>query len=204
MEVFLAVVLCIVIVSLSNWWDRKKESREMSVRSSETDPNADLYTKAKEEMERDKQLENGIGTRDLFLETLTKIGCQYELAEEEGDNRIFFAYQGEHFAAEAINGGLYVHVWDMFWAEIELYDIDEFSRLRKAINNANLSCATTTIYTVNDASSTVDVHCKSTFLFFAQIPELDSYLCGELNDFFRAHQLVSNEMAKLREQEVAK
>ena len=30
------------------------------------------------------------GTRDLFLETLTKIGCLYELAEEEDDNRIFF------------------------------------------------------------------------------------------------------------------
>ena len=37
-----------------------------------------------------------VGARDLFLDTLTKIGCQYQLGEGE-DNRIFFAYQGEHF-----------------------------------------------------------------------------------------------------------
>ena len=36
-------------------------------------------------------MEQTKGTRDLFLEILTKIGCQYDLAEEEGDNCILFA-----------------------------------------------------------------------------------------------------------------
>ena len=47
----------------------------------------------------------------------------------------------------------------------------------------------------------MDVHCKSTILFVPQIPELDNYLRGELNDFFRAHQYIGNEMVKQREEE---
>ena len=71
-----------------------------------------------------------IGARDLFLDTLTKIGCQYQLGEGE-DNRIFFAYQGEHFFADTTNENSYVHLWDTHWGHVELYDIDEVSRLRE-------------------------------------------------------------------------
>lgn len=148
-----------------------------------------------------KTEETMIGTRDLFLETLTKIGCQYEIGDDDDDDRIYFAYQGEHFIAEAYNDKWYVHLWDFQWGHVELYDIDELSRLKRAINHANLNCATITVYTTDEDSKTVDVHCKSTFPFLPQMPELEDYLRGELTDFFRAHRLVGNEMAKLREQE---
>ena len=150
----------------------------------------------------EKNMEEKKGTRDLFLEILTKIGCQYEIDEEDG--RILFAFQGENFTADASNDRLYVRVWDPFWGSVELYDVDEFARLRKAINSANLSCATTTVFTVNEEGSTVDVHSKSIFLFIPQIPELENYLRNELSDFFIAHRLVGTEMAKLREKEEAK
>ena len=143
--------------------------------------------------------ETMIGTRDLFLETLTKIGCQYEIDPEDGD--ISFGYQGEHFVANATNEGWYVRVWDTFWGHVELYDVDEFTRLRRAINHANLNCATMTVYTINEEGKNVDVHSKSVFPFISQMPELDNYLRGELNDFFNAHRLVGNELARLREQE---
>ena len=52
-------------------------------------------------------------TRDLFLETLTKIGCQYEIYPDDGN--IGFGYQGENFVATANNEGWYVRVWDTFW-----------------------------------------------------------------------------------------
>lgn len=141
------------------------------------------------------------GTRDIFLETLTKIGCQYELGEGEDEDKVFFAYQGENFTASVSNEGWYVHIWDTCWGHVELYDVDEFARLKKAINLSNLNCATMTVYTVDEAGSNVDVHCKSVIPFIPQIPEIDKYLRGELNDFFRAHQYVGNEMAKQREAE---
>lgn len=139
------------------------------------------------------------GTRDLFLETLTKIGCQYEIYPDDGN--IGFGYQGENFVATANNEGWYVRVWDTFWGHVDLYDVNEVSRLKKAVNHANINCATMTIYTINEEGKCVDVHCKSTFPFMAQMSNLEDYLRSELGDFFTAHHLVGSEMAKLREQE---
>ena len=146
-----------------------------------------------------KPEEEAKGTRDLFLETLTKIGCQYEIDSEDGN--ILFAYQGENFVATANNEGWYVRVWDTYWGHVELYNVEEFSRLKKAVNHANINCATMTIYTINEEGKTVDVHCKSTFPFISQMPDLEDYLRNELGNFFTAHHLVGSEMAKLREQE---
>ena len=53
---------------------------------------------------------NEKGTRDLFLETLTKIGCQYKLAEEGDD--INFGYQGEYFVVRASNENRYIQIYD--------------------------------------------------------------------------------------------
>ena len=138
----------------------------------------------------------------MFLKTLTKIGCQYELSEEESD-RIFFAYQGENFIVDARNDWHFIHIWDTYWGKIELYDIDESSRLRRAINTANLNNAVMTVYTIDEEGKTMDVHCKRNILFIPEIPEIDQYLRVELSEFFRAHQIVGNEMARLREQEKA-
>ena len=146
-----------------------------------------------------KPEEESKGTRDLFLETLTKIGCQYEIDPDEG--YISFGYQGENFVASTTNEGWYVRLWDTYWGHVELYNVDEFSRLRKAVNHANLNCATITVYTINEEGNTVDVHCKSVFPFMSQMPNLEDYLRNELGDFFTAHHLVGSEMAKLREQE---
>ena len=146
-----------------------------------------------------KPEEENKGTRDLFLETLTKIGCQYEI--DPDDDSICFGYQGENFVASATNEGWYVRIWDTYWGHVELYDIDDFSRLRKAVNNSNLNCATMTVYTINEERNTVDVHSKAVFPFMSQMPDLEDYLRNELGDFFNAHRLVSNEMVKLREQQ---
>ena len=199
MGFFIAVVLCIIIVKLSNWWDNRNEEKEtqrMITMNQDTTARQimnNAFERSKNVMEQTK------GSRELFLETLSKIGCQYELGEGEDDSdKIYFAYQGENFTASASNEGWYVHLWDTYWDHVELYDIDEFARLKKAINMSNLNCATMTVYTIDEARNNVDVHCKSVIPFIPQIPELENYLRGELNDFFRAHQLVGNEMEKQR------
>ena len=145
-------------------------------------------------------METPKGTRDLFLETLTKIGCQYQLGEGE-DDHIYFAYQGEHFTAGATNDSVYVQLWDTYWGHVELYDIDEVSRMRKAINKTNLNTSVTTVYTIDEDGKNMDVHSKTVIPFMSSMNDLDTYLRVELNEFFRAHQGVGVEMNKLREQE---
>ena len=215
----LAIIVLIAAIAWYNILQDKREadkakakaeaveeaSRTMPLTDSERDDVLNNFYGEKSETEMEKT-ENNVhpfkyNTRGLFIEILKKIGCQYEIDKE--DNRILFAYQGEHFVAETTEEGLYVHIWDTHWGHVELYDIDEFTRLRKAINTANLNCATMTVYTIDEDAKTVDVHCKSTFPFLPQMPDLGNYLRGELNGFFRAHQLVGNEMTKLREKEEA-
>lgn len=162
-------------------------------------------------MEKLKQVNNvsvenkepEMGTRDLFLKTLTIIGCQYELGKGDNEDNIYFAYQGENFTACTNNEARYIHIYDTHWGHVELYDIEEFARLKKVINGSNLNNSVTTVYTIDEAGSNVDVHCKSIFLFIPQIPNLEDYLRLEFNEFFRAHQYVDNEMTKLRERENA-
>ena len=202
MEIF--IVLAIVVV-VGMYVNKYMKERELVRNTEKADANADLYDRAKEELElmqnnMDKDMEEKKGTRDLFLETLTKIGCQYEIDEGEDDD-IRFGYQGEYFVVRASNSNRFIHIYDTHWGHVELYDIDEFARLKKAINGSNLNNSVTTVYTIDEAGSNVDVHCKSIILFIPQIPNLEDYLRLELNEFFRAHQYVGNEMTKLREKE---
>ena len=147
-----------------------------------------------------KPEEEAKGTRDLFLETLTKIGCQYEIGDGE-DGDINFGYQGEYFTVRASNKVRYIQIYDTHWGHVELYNIDEFARLKKAINESNLRNSVTTVYTIDEAGGNVDVHCKSVILFIPEIPDIENYLRLELNEYFRAHETVNMEMVKQREQE---
>ena len=185
------------------------KGREQDLSAVTTDVNADLYDRAIEEMKSEsnnmenKKMEERKGTRDLFLETLTKIGCQYEISEGE-DGDIHFGYQGEYFVVRASNSNRFIHIYDTHWGHVELYDIDEFARLKKAINESNLRNSVTTVYTIDEAGSNVDVHCKSVILFTQEIPEIVDYLRLELSEYFRVHETINMEMAKQRELEVNK
>lgn len=140
------------------------------------------------------------GTRDLFLETLTKLGCQYEIEDDE-DGDIHFAYQGEYFTVRARNDCQYVEIYDICWGHVELYDVDELSRLRKAINESNLRNSVIAVYTVDETGGNMNVHCKSIILFIPEIPNLENYLRMELNEYFLVHQFIGTEMARQRELE---
>lgn len=204
------LMIIIFSVAIVKWFSGKENNQEETATSlpdsgeptkameQETTKAMEQETNKTEKMEEKKI---NTGSRDCFLETLKKLGCQYEIDEE--DERIQFAFQGENFVADATNEGCYVHLWDTFWGQVELYDIDEFTRLRKAINTSNTNCSTTTVYSINEAGSSVDVHSKKSILFLPQIPQVENYLRSELGDFFRAHQIVGYEMAKMREKEEA-
>jgi hypothetical protein len=209
MEVFTVLAIVVVLGLFANKYMNKRNQ----VRTNEKlDVNADLYDRAKEELETeinmDKEINKQVkmGTRDLFLETLTKIGCQYVIEEdenvEEGDIR--FGYQGEYFVVRASNKTHYIQIYDTHWGHVELYDVDEFARLKKAINESNIRNSVTTIYTIDEAGSNVDVHCKSVILFVPEIPNIADYLRLELSEYFRVHETINMEMTKQREAEVSK
>ena len=171
--------------------DMKKADYKLQHRAEEEE-----FENYLEDMEKEEKK----GTRDLFLETLSAIGCQYEIDE---DNEINFAYQGEYFVVRASNDNKYIQIYDMRWMHVELYDIDEITRLKKAINESNIKNSVVTVYTINESGNTVDVHCKSVIYFDSVIPDVIDYLRLELAEYFNVHQMILLEMAKLRDQEQA-
>ena len=203
METFLILAIVLGVICAYQYYREVQNKKEVE----ENRYYEQLMTENKSDINKNESQENEkirhMGTKDLFLATLTKIGCQYELAEEEDDNSIYFAYQGENFVVDASNENNYIRIWDTHWGHVELYNVDELSRLKKAINNSNLNTGVTTVYTIDEVGHNVDVHCKSVVLFIEQIPNIENYLRVELNEFFRAHQYVGNEMVKQREVENA-
>ena len=186
-----ALILCFLVVKITEWWDNRKEEKErqreieISQSVEAIQPYDTDSIKGNTTMEETKGTKS---TRELFMETLTEIGCQYELSEDQDDNRIFFDYQGEHFLAGVNNDSFYVHIYDTYWGHVELYDIDEFSRLRKAVNESNKTSGVTTFYEIDEVGKNVDVHSKSIIPFMSEIPNLGAFLRVELNEFFRVDQ----------------
>ena len=196
MEVLVAFGLISVLVFFVNLYMDLRERALISEKALERADDENVGNKYNME---NNSMEEKIGTRDLFLETLTRIGCQYEFGE--GDD-ITFGYQGEHFIVRANNNNHFIHIYDTYWGHVELYNVEDLSRLKKAINESNLNNGVTAVYTVDEAGGTVDVHSKTVILFTQEIPAIDDYLRMELNEFFRVHETINIEMAKQREKEM--
>ena len=126
-------------------------------------------------------------TRDLFLETLTKMGCKYEFDEE---NRICFQWQGGYFVGVASNESLFVTVWYFQWGEWELYDIDMLSRVKRVINNANINYSLNVVYTLNEEGGNFYIHSCKNFVFVPQLPDIEGYLQAMLGEFFTVRRYV--------------
>lgn len=192
MEIYYFIVgiaLCGILISI---WNNRLENKQMQENVDES------HSSASASLSDYDESGNQARTRDLFLETLIKLGCQYELADGY-DERIDFFYQGEYFSAYASNDKLYVSLWDTYWKQVELQDIDEVCCLRKAINTSNINARVTTIYTIDEANNKMIVHSKSTIPLMPSMPIIENYLRAELNVFFRAHHIIEVEMQRQRE-----
>lgn len=169
-------------------------------------PSSEFIDRKKKEIESFGELcegikkENSKGTRDLFLETLTEIGCQYEIDEGE-EGYISFGYQGENFVVRASNSNPYIQIYDSFWGHVGLQDFDEVAKLKKAINESNIRNSVTTVYTIDETGKNVYAHCKSVILFTSEISDLTDYLRIELNEYFRVHNTINTEMFKQKERD---
>lgn len=199
MEKTLILLLVVaILVAAYNYFRDKSDEDEAD--DGDAAPRSDMDNQQEPNMVGTDQMVKR-NTRDFFLDTLSKIGCQYEI--DEDDDTIIFAYQGEYFQVYARNESPFVTLYDTHWAHIELCDIDEFARLQKAINQSNIYNSVITVYTIDEAGGNVDVHCKSVVLFIPELPNIADYLRLELGEFFRVHNSISAEMEKLRKAEQA-
>ena len=194
---FLAVIATVVVVALMrNCKEDRKTIEELQgqlVAEKQKAEEAERLAAEKQQVPLEKPR-----TRDLFLETLTKMGCKYEFDEED---RICFQWQGGYFVGVASNESLFVTVWYFQWGEWELYDIDMLSRVKRVINDANISYSLNVVYTLNEEGGSFFIHSCKNFVFVPQLPDIEGYLQAMLGEFFTVRRYVEKELDKLENQE---
>lgn len=141
-------------------------------------------------------------TRDLVIETLKELGCDYK---EVNNLRIDFVYQGEQFLIEATNDCYFINVYDLWWYQLSTHcEVEEFAAMQKAINEVNTNANCTVLYIVNQETERIGVHTRKNMLFIRQIPELTVYLTSVLDDFFKVQRAVLAEIEKCKVKEEQK
>lgn len=134
----------------------------------------------------------------LVLNTLRKIGCEPQM-EQQGSNYVYFTYQGENFTIECNDDCFFINIYDTWWYSISIYsDVEDIANLHRVVNLANQYAYCTLLYTTNKEIEEIGVHSKKNILFIKEIPELDKYLMGTLDDFFKAQRLVLTELEKCK------
>lgn len=145
----------------------------------------------------EKAMEEKISTRQLVLKAIENIGSEPQYNEE---GRIQFEYQGVIFLIEAANDCDFVNlIWPWCYS-FSKFDIDEFARVRQAINGIN-AYGIVSVFYVNIDSDDVAVHIKKNFLFIEQIPNIEDYLRMMLENFFRTVRKLELEIEKIKMQE---
>lgn len=148
----------------------------------------------------DKETDNcdgGLGAKDLLIKVLEKLNCT---VEEDEKDRFIFTFQGEHFVAYAYNDCRIVDVWDMYWYQVDLDDIDSMARARKAVNEVNIKASTTIVYTTDEENNHFDIHTKRAILLREQ-PDIIKYFSAMLGSFFATQREFVKTLDELKKKE---
>ena len=150
----------------------------------------------------DKNMEenHNISTRDLCVEVLRKLNCDVQF-DEEDDSIMFFTYQGERFRIDTWKDCLMIGIWDTWWGTVDLDDLDDVSRIRKAINIVNINSFLTMVYSIDQEHQQFAVHTKRQCLVIPQIPNVENYLAAMLAGFFDVQRSFKEELHKLRRED---
>lgn len=141
-------------------------------------------------------------TTELVLTTLRKIGCEPQVEPQDNFNYVYFTFQGEKYTIECSDDCFFINIYDTWWYSISIYsDVEEIANLHKVINQANQHVNCTLLYTTNNEIEEIGVHSRKNLLFIKEITELDKYLVGVLNGFFKAQKLVLTELEKCKVEE---
>ena len=138
-------------------------------------------------------------TTGLVTSTLRKMGCDPKTEVKGKRMWIYFTYQGENFTIKCNDESFYINIYDTWWHGISIYsDVEEIANLHSVVNLANQYAYCTLLYTTNKEIEEIGVHSKKNILFIKEIPELDKYLIGTLDDFFKVQRFVLTELEKCK------
>ena len=203
MEYHIITILAIVVIyNLWRYYHEDKQTEYCSPISNDESGETLNETETVRAMENSEiPKETKPATKDLAYSLLHKLGCA---PEETEDGRIRFEFQGITFLMEAVNDCLFVNLIWPWCRSFSIFDIDEFARVRKVVNEININSSCSVFYIPNPESDEVAVHIKKHLLLTPQIPNIEEYLKVMFRSFFAAQRELVTEIEKYRLQECEK
>ena len=136
-----------------------------------------------------------IGTEELVIAVLKKIGCQPETNEE---GHIVFKYQGDDFYIAVEDEARFIMIWNPWWASISV-DNPALPYLKEIVNLVNVDSLVTTVFTADEDEKNVGLHSKCHTVFTPKEGQLDEYLKAMLDHFFVTHDAIKQNFCRRRE-----
>lgn len=203
MEYHIITILAIVVIyNLWRYYHENKQPDYCSLTGSDDNSETVTETETTSAMDNNEiPKEAKPATKDLAYSLLHKLGCA---PEETEDGRIKLEFQGITFLMEAVNDCLFVNLIWLWCHSFSIFDIDEFARVRKVVNEINMNSSCTVFYIPNPESDEVAVHIKKHLLLTPQIPNIEEYMKVMFRSFFVAQRELVTEIEKYRLQECEK
>ena len=190
MDWILAITIAAITCAITLFTMFREREKEKRIR--------EQPLKENENMEKAKTQEIKSATRTLVQQVLKNIGCQTEITEE---GRIKYDYQGITFLIEAADNCMFVNLIFPWCYSFSRFDIDEFARVRRVVNNINSYSNCTIFYTTNTETDEIAVHVRKHFIFVPQIQDLEGYLAVTMSGFFNTVRELNLEIEKVRMKE---
>ena len=197
---FLSILITIVLFCYFLNYKNKKDRAEKEMDSIANAPNMSVSAEVLPLNKNDMEENQNISTRDLCVEILRKLNCKVQF-DEENEYTMYFTYQGENFRIDTWKDCLMVGIWDTWWGTVDLDDLDDVSRIRKAINTVNINSFLTLVYSIDQEHQQFAVHTKRQCLLIPQIPNAERYMAAMLAGFFDVQRNFKEELDKIRRED---
>lgn len=145
---------------------------------------------------------NGMNKKTMLETALKNCGCHINLCDEK-DGEIRVTYQGEHFLVVYSEDSPFITIYDSVWYSAKLFDIDNFSIVKQAVNLCNQNYQSTVFYSIDKENNHVNVHTRQCVVFGSFIPELEAYLRSRFEDSFQQHHNFYRNMEISRKEQFA-
>ena len=201
MEHIIGILVVVVIYNLWRYYHQDEEPVYCPPTNNDENDNSLIESNDRVMENNETHMNNKPETKNLAYSILRQLGCT---PEETEDGRIRLEFQGITFLMEAVDECLFVNLIWPWCHSFSIYDIDEFARVRKVVNEINMNSSCAVFYIPNPESDEVAVHIKKHFLLTPQIPNLEEYMKVMFRSFFVAQRDLVTEIEKYRLQECEK
>ena len=201
MEHIIGILVVVVIYNLWRYYHQDEEPVYCPPTNNDENDNSLIESNDRVMENNETHMNNKPETKNLAYSILRQLECAPEETEE---GRIRLEFQGITFLMEAVDECLFVNLIWPWCHSFSIFDIDEFSRVRKVVNEINVNSSCSVFYIPNPESDEVAVHIKKHFLLVPQIPNIEEYMKVMFRSFFAAQRELLTEIEKYRLQECEK